>query len=77
LTLVVVTELITGVVVLGSFIIALDGKEQSQFGDGIIQTTSIIPSIWPLFFSAVIGGMLKIIAHRKLQYGSSTGVRYD
>jgi hypothetical protein len=74
---VVVTVLITDATVLGSFIIALNGKEQSQFGDGIVQTTSVIPSIWPLFFSAGIGGMVKVIAHRMLQSGSSIGVRYD
>jgi hypothetical protein len=64
-------------IVLGSFVIYLDSKLQSLFGDGIVQATIVIATLWPLVFSAIIGSMMKTIAHQKLQRGSTIDVRAE
>lgn len=55
-------------------IMLLRGKAQSTYGDGVMQATQVIPTVWPMIFSAILGGMLKNLAHRKTQDGARLGL---
>ncbi|KAM5362260.1 hypothetical protein ACJZ2D_012615 [Fusarium nematophilum] len=55
-------------------IINLRDRPQTPYRDGVVQATQIAPTVWPMIFSAILGGMLKNLAHRKMQDGARMGL---
>ena len=66
--------ILTNSSVLGAFVVRLRDQPESNWGDIILQSTKVAPTIWPIVFAAVVGGMLKASAHHKVQQGASLGV---
>ncbi|KAK2609172.1 hypothetical protein QQS21_002254 [Conoideocrella luteorostrata] len=60
-------------IVLISIIFYLNGREQSSFGDNVLQILQIASTLWPISFAAVMGPFLKTLALHQAEKGSSLG----
>lgn len=56
--------------------IGLQGKDESSFGQFIMQVTQVAPTLWPIGFAAIIGMMIRAWAHQKLENGTTVGVSH-
>lgn len=62
---------------LGALVITLSNQPKSSLGDSVIEATQIAPTIWPLAFAAIVGGMLRLAAHKYAERGTKLGVGYN
>ncbi|KAL4922418.1 hypothetical protein BDW62DRAFT_197093 [Aspergillus aurantiobrunneus] len=60
--------------VLGILVIRLDGREVSDYGSAIIQTTNLGPSIFPIVFAAIVGGTMQSYALWKAEKSATLGL---
>ncbi|RHZ63340.1 hypothetical protein CDV55_100195, partial [Aspergillus turcosus] len=60
--------------VLAILAIRLDGTQVSQYGDGIIQATQLLPSIFPIVFAAIVGGLMRNYALWRAENCAPLGV---
>ncbi|GIK06734.1 hypothetical protein Aspvir_002384 [Aspergillus viridinutans] len=60
--------------VLAILAIRLDGTQISQYGDGIIQATQLLPSVFPIVFAAIVGGLMRNYALWRAQNCAPLGV---
>ncbi|KAF4466644.1 hypothetical protein FALBO_6496 [Fusarium albosuccineum] len=51
----------------------LRNKNQSQFGDGVLEILQIASTLWPISFAAVMGPFLKTLALYRAEKGSALG----
>ncbi|KAJ3545040.1 hypothetical protein NM208_g2712 [Fusarium decemcellulare] len=51
----------------------LHNKNQSQFGDGVLEILQIASTLWPISFAAVMGPCLKTLALHRAEKGSALG----
>lgn len=49
------------------------GKEQSDFGDTIMELLQVASTLWPISFAAVLGPFLKTVALYRAEKGSTLG----
>ncbi|PHH92973.1 hypothetical protein CDD83_2806 [Cordyceps sp. RAO-2017] len=56
-----------------SIVLSLNDREQSSFGDNVLQVLQIASTLWPLSFAAVMGPFLKILALYRAERGSTLG----
>ncbi|KAL4881170.1 hypothetical protein BJY04DRAFT_218349 [Aspergillus karnatakaensis] len=54
-------------------VIRLDGDEISDYGAQVIQATNLAPSIFPIVFAAIVGGMMRSFALWRAERCSSLG----
>ncbi|RFN45626.1 hypothetical protein FIE12Z_10128 [Fusarium flagelliforme] len=58
-------------IILISMVTYLHNKEQSSFGDTVIEVLRIASTLWPITFAAVLGPFLKTIALLKAERGTT------
>ncbi|KAF4625752.1 hypothetical protein G7Y89_g12413 [Cudoniella acicularis] len=63
-----------GFLILGVFMIKMNGTEASNWGDIVLRVTKIAPTIWPLVFTAIVGNLLKGLALYRAENGTTLGV---
>ncbi|KAF7550274.1 hypothetical protein G7Z17_g5835 [Cylindrodendrum hubeiense] len=51
----------------------LNNKEQSSFGDDVLEVLQVASTLWPISFAAVAGPCLKTLALHRAEQGSSIG----
>ncbi|KAF7505292.1 hypothetical protein GJ744_001079 [Endocarpon pusillum] len=54
--------------------LALDRRPPSSFGDSIIAGTKLGPTIFPIIFAAIVGRLMRSIAHWKAEAGTQLGL---
>jgi hypothetical protein len=55
--------------VLGAFVAHLKGQEQSAWSLRVLQVTKLAPSLWPIFFSGVLGNAVRALADWRVERG--------
>ncbi|ORX97053.1 hypothetical protein BCR34DRAFT_173298 [Clohesyomyces aquaticus] len=58
-----------GFLVLGACVASLEGQPQGDWSERIIQATKLAPSVWPIVFSGVVGGAVRIFAEWRVERG--------
>jgi len=60
---------------LGIAVLRVNGTVESNVGNGVMQAMAVTATLWPIFFAAVLGPMLKAVALYKAERGVKLGVR--
>ncbi|RSL96385.1 hypothetical protein CEP52_011513 [Fusarium oligoseptatum] len=58
-------------IVLVAIVGHLNNKEQSSFGDDVLEALQVASTLWPISFAAVVGPCLKTLALHRAERGSS------
>jgi len=59
---------------LGIALLKLNNKAESSDGESILQAMSVIATLWPILFAAVVGPLVKAVALYKAEKGTKLGV---
>jgi hypothetical protein len=59
------------IIVLGGMIVSLRDQPQSTIGASVIQITRVVPSIWPILFSGVLGNAVRALADFLAERGAT------
>ncbi|KAI8685427.1 hypothetical protein NCS55_00214900 [Fusarium keratoplasticum] len=60
-----------GYIILVAMVAYLNNKEQSSFGDDVLEVLQVASTLWPISFAAVAGPCLKTLALHRAERGSS------
>ncbi|KAL2868164.1 uncharacterized protein BJX67DRAFT_351228 [Aspergillus lucknowensis] len=63
-----------GFLAIAGLVIRLDGREISDYGQGIVQVTHLGPSVFPIIFAAIVGSMMRSIALWKAEKSAPLGL---
>jgi ABC-type enterobactin transport system permease subunit len=61
-------------IVLAGLVVDIRGQEAGNYGQGVMQASRLGPSVFPIHFAAIVGGMMHSFALWRAQKGTSLAV---
>lgn len=54
----------------------LNKQHKSEWGEKVVETTRITPTVWPILFALIVGNTMKMLARFKAERGTTMGVSF-
>jgi hypothetical protein len=60
---------------LGWFVVALDGRTETEASERVVQLAGLVTTLWPILFATVVGNAIKAYANYQAERGAHLLVR--